>query len=218
MSDFGAGWLISWVEESNADSYVLASKFCNNSRTTIIARRPHNAPPQRDTGPRVNDKIRAPEIRLIGADGENAGVVSPERAMEMAEDAGLDLVEISPNASPPVCKIMDFGKFKYETQKREAEARKKQKIIEIKEVKFRPNTDTNDYDVKMRNVFKFLENGDKVKITLRFRGREMAHQNLGRELLERVAEDTKEHGKVENFPKMEGRQMVMLIGPMPQKG
>ena len=196
----------------------MASKFVNDQRTTTIARRPHNAPPQRDTGPRVNDKIRAPEIRLIGAEGENVGVVTPARALVMAEDAGLDLVEISPNAAPPVCKIMDFGKFKYEQQKRESEARKKQKIIEIKEVKFRPNTDTNDYDVKMRNVFKFLENGDKVKVTLRFRGREMAHQNLGRELLERVAEDTSEIGKVENFPKMEGRQMVMMIGPLPQKG
>ncbi|PZX18335.1 translation initiation factor IF-3 [Palleronia aestuarii] len=180
---------------------------------TPIARRPHNAPPVRDTGPRVNDRIRAPEIRLIGADGDNVGVVSPSRALQLAEEAGLDLVEISPNASPPVCKIMDFGKFKYEQQKRESEARKKQKTIEVKEVKFRPNTDTHDYDVKMRNVFKFLENGDKVKITLRFRGREMAHQNLGRDLLERVAEDTKELGKVENFPKMEGRQMVMMIGP-----
>ena len=137
--------------------------------------------------------------------------------MEMAAEAGLDLVEISPNATPPVCKIMDFGKFKYEQQKRESEARKKQKIIEVKEVKFRPNTDTHDYDVKMRNVFKFLENGDKVKITLRFRGREMAHQNLGRELLLRVAEDIKEVGKVENMPKMEGRQMIMMIGPLPQK-
>ncbi len=141
------------------------------------------------------------------------GVVSPSRGLAMAEDAGLDLVEISPNASPPVCKIMDFGKFKYEQQKRESEARKKQKIIEVKEVKFRPNTDTHDYDVKMRNVFRFLENGDKVKVTLRFRGREMAHQNLGRELLERVAEDIQELGKVENMPKMEGRQMVMMIGP-----
>ena len=131
----------------------------------------------------------------------------------MAEEAGLDLVEISPNATPPVCKIMDFGKFKYETQKREAEARKKQKTIEIKEVKFRPNTDIHDYGVKMRNVVKFLENGDKVKVTLRFRGREMAHQNLGRDLLERVADDVKEIGKVENMPKMEGRQMVMMIGP-----
>ncbi|WP_342747264.1 translation initiation factor IF-3 [Oceaniglobus roseus] len=167
----------------------------------------------RDTGPRVNERIRASEIRLIGAEGENIGVVSPERGLQLAEAAGLDLVEISPNATPPVVKIMDFGKFKYEQQKRESEARKKQKIIEIKEVKFRPNTDVHDYDVKMRNVVKFLENGDKVKVTLRFRGREMAHQNLGRDLLERVAEDTKEIGKVENFPKMEGRQMVMLIGP-----
>ncbi len=145
------------------------------------------------------------------------GVVHPAKAMEMAAEAGLDLVEISPNANPPVCKIMDFGKFKYEQQKRESEARKKQKIIEVKEVKFRPNTDTHDYDVKMRNVFKFLENGDKVKVTLRFRGREMAHQNLGRELLERVAEDVKDIGKIENMPKMEGRQMIMMIGPLPQK-
>ncbi|WP_439110861.1 translation initiation factor IF-3 [Lentibacter sp.] len=188
-------------------------------RIKTIARRPHNAPPQRDTGPRVNDRITSNEIRLIGADGENVGVVTPAQAMVMAADADLDLVEISPNANPPVCKIMDFGKFKYEQQKREAEARKKQKIIEIKEVKFRPNTDINDYNVKMRNVTKFLENGDKVKITLRFRGREMAHQNLGRELLERVAKDVTEAelGKIENFPKMEGRQMVMLIGPTASK-
>jgi translation initiation factor IF-3 len=167
----------------------------------------------RETGPRVNDRIRAPEIRLIGADGENVGVVTPARAMQLAEEAGLDLVEISPSATPPVCKIMDFGKFKYETQKKEAEARKKQKIIEIKEVKFRPNTDTHDYEVKMRNVMRFLEDGDKVKVTLRFRGREMAHQDLGRILLDRVAEDVKEIGKVESMPRVEGRQMVMMIGP-----
>ncbi|WP_043844582.1 translation initiation factor IF-3 [Roseivivax marinus] len=178
-----------------------------------MARRPHNAPPTRDTGPRVNDRIRVAEIRLIGAEGENIGVVAPSRGMELAEAAGLDLVEISPNATPPVCKIMDFGKFKYEQQKREAEARKKQKTIEVKEVKFRPNTDSHDYEVKMKNVVKFLEKGDKVKVTLRFRGREMAHQNLGRNLLERVADDVKEIGKVENMPKMEGRQMVMMIGP-----
>ncbi len=132
----------------------------------------------------------------------------------MAEDVGLDLVEISPGANPPVCKIMDLGKFKYEQQKRAAEARKKQKIIEVKEVKFRPNIDTHDYDVKMRNVFKFLEEGDKVKVTLRFRGREMAHQELGRDLLQRVSNDTKEIGKVESMPKMEGRQMIMVIGPL----
>lgn len=161
----------------------------------------------------MNERIRAPEIRLIGPEGENLGVVTPEQAMHIAQEAGLDLVEISPSAEPPVCKVMDVGKFKYETQKREAEARRKQKIIEIKEVKFRPNTDTHDYQVKLRSVMRFLENGDKVKVTLRFRGREMAHQDLGRVLLERVAEDVKEMGKIENMPKMEGRQMVMMIGP-----
>lgn len=161
----------------------------------------------------MNERVRCPEIRLIGAEGENVGVVTPERGHEMALEVGLDLVEISPNANPPVCKIMDFGKYKYETQKKEAEARKKQKIIEIKEVKFRPNTDVHDYDVKMRNVFKFLENGDKVKITMRFRGREMAHLDLGRQLLERVAEDTAEIGKIDAMPKMEGRQMIMMITP-----
>ncbi|WP_461307998.1 translation initiation factor IF-3 [Albidovulum sp.] len=185
----------------------------NDRRSATIARRPHNAPPQRDTGPRVNERIRAPEIRLIGADGENLGVVTPARALALAEEAGLDLVEISPNATPPVCKIMDFGKFKYEQQKKEAEARKKQKVIEIKEVKFRPGTDTHDYDVKMRNVIRFLEGGDKVKVTLRFRGREMAHQELGLDLLRRVAADVEEIGKIENMPKLEGRQMVMMIGP-----
>ena len=155
-------------------------------------------------------------MRLIGAEGENIGVVHPAKALQLAEEAELDLVEISPNANPPVCKIMDFGKFKYEQQKRESEARKKQKVIEVKEVKFRPNTDTHDYEVKIRSVFKFLEKGDKVKVTLRFRGREMAHINLGRDLLERVAEDVKDAGKVENMPKMEGRQMVMMIGPIPK--
>lgn len=154
---------------------------------------------------------------MIGADGENIGVVRPAKAVQLADEAGLDLVEISPNATPPVCKIMDFGKFKYDQQKRESEARKKQRIIEVKEIKFRPNTDTHDYDVKMRNVFKFLENGDKVKITLRFRGREMVHQNLGRDLLHRVADDIKEAGKIERMPKMEGRQMVMVINPLPQR-
>ena len=156
-------------------------------------------------------------MRLIGSDGDNVGVVSPEKALELSEEAGLDLVEISPNASPPVCKIMDYGKYKYEQQKKEFEARKNQKIIEVKEIKFRPGTDTHDYEVKMRSVTKFLENGDKVKITLRFRGREMAHQELGRELLERVATDIDGFGKIENTPKMEGRQMTMMIGPNSSK-
>ena len=181
-----------------------------------IARKPHNAPPTRATGPRVNDQIRNDEIRLIGADGENAGVVTPYVAMEMAEEAGLDLVEISPNANPPVCKIMDFGKYKYELQKRESEARKNQKIIEIKEIKFRPTTDTHDYDVKMRSITKFLTGGDKVKVTLRFKGREMAHQQLGLVLLNRVKDDVlaAELGTIEQFPRMEGRQMMMLINPI----
>jgi translation initiation factor IF-3 len=182
-------------------------------RSTAIARRPHNAPPTRDTGPRVNDRIRVAEIRLIGAEGENVGVVSPAVGLQMAQDAGLDLVEISPNAAPPVCKIMDLGKYKYEQQKREAEARKKQKVIEVKEIKFRPGTDSHDYEVKMRSVLKFLEGGDKVKVTLRFRGREMAHQDLGLELLNRVRDDLEELGKVESMPKLEGRQMVMMISP-----
>ena len=179
-----------------------------------IARRPHNAPPTRDTGPRINERIREAQIRLIGAEGENIGITTPQHGLQLAAEAGLDLVEISPNATPPVCKVMDFGKFKYEQQKRESEARKKQKIIEVKEIKFRPNTDTHDYEVKMRSVVKFLEGGDKVKVTLRFRGREMAHQNLGLELLQRVAADVENIGKVENMPKLEGRQMVMMIGPI----
>ncbi len=137
----------------------------------------------------------------------------PSVGLEMARENGLDLVEISPNATPPVCKVMDLGKFKYEQQKREAEARKKQKVIDIKEVKFRPGTDTHDYEVKMRNVIRFLEDGDKVKVTLRFRGREMAHQDLGLELLNRVRDDVGELGKVESMPKLEGRQMVMMIAP-----
>ena len=178
-----------------------------------IARRPHNAPPTRETGPRVNRMIRVPEIRLIDHDGENVGVVSPAQGMDMAEEVGLDLVEISPNANPPVCKIMDFGKFKYEQQKKANEAKKKQKIIEIKEVKFRPNIDTHDYDVKMRSVFKFLGEGDKVKVTLRFRGREMAHQELGRDLLKRIADDIDTTGKIESMPKLEGRQMTMVVAP-----
>ncbi|MEQ3642022.1 MAG: translation initiation factor IF-3 [Paracoccus sp. (in: a-proteobacteria)] len=157
--------------------------------------------------------MRVSEIRLIGPEGENIGVVPPSVGMQMAQDAGLDLVEISPNAAPPVCKVMDLGKYKYEMQKREAEARKKQKVIEVKEIKFRPGTDTHDYDVKMRSVLKFLEGGDKVKVTLRFRGREMAHQDLGLELLHRVRDDVGEAGKVETMPKLEGRQMVMMIAP-----
>ena len=161
----------------------------------------------------MNDRIRVPEIRLIGADGENIGVVPPSRGIQLAEEVGLDLVEISPNATPPVCKIMDVGKFKYEQQKREAEARKNQKIIEIKEIKFRPGTDKHDYDVKMRSVLKFLGEGDKVKVTLRFRGRELAHPELGMKLLQQVKADFEPVAKVEYEPRMEGRQMIMILAP-----
>ena len=167
----------------------------------------------KDRGPRSNNRISSPEVHVIGSDGENLGVISTNEAISMARNQGLDLIEIAPNAKPPVCKIMDFGKFKYDQQKREAEQRKKQKTIELKEIKFRPNTDKHDYEVKMRSVTKFLENGDKVKITLRFRGREMAHQELGTELMERVAIDTAHLGKPDVIPKVEGRQMVMIIYP-----
>ena len=140
--------------------------------------------------------------------------MDPRDAVRMAESVGLDLVEISPNADPPVCKIMDFGKYKYESQKRAAEARKNRKMIEVKEVKFRPNIDTHDYDVKMRNVTRFLESGDKVKVTLRFRGREMAHQEIGRDLLQKIAGEIAHLGKIESMPRMEGRQMVMVAAPL----
>ena len=161
----------------------------------------------------MNDDINSPKIRLIDASGENRGVVSIAEALSTAEEAGLDLVEIVPGSDPPVCKIMDFGKFKYEAQKRKTEARKKQKIIEIKEIKMRPNIDVHDYDVKMRSIQKFLHEGDKVKVTMRFRGREMAHQELGMKVLERVRDDLGELAKVEQLPKLEGRQMIMVMAP-----
>jgi len=154
-----------------------------------------------------------PEVRLIGSDGTNHDIVSIERAMEIAYDEGLDLVEISPNTKPPVCKILDHGKFKYQAQKKAAEARKKQKVIDVKEVKMRPNIDTHDYDVKIRNARRFIDNGDKVKVTIRFRGREMAHQNLGMQLLIRVRDEISDVTKVELHPKMEGRQMIMILAP-----
>ena len=170
------------------------------------------APPSRE-GPRVNDDIQVPEVRLIDDTGDNRGVVSMAEARQLAEDTGYDLVEISPHADPPVCKLLDYGKYKYEAQKKANEARKKQKTIEVKEIKLRPNIDQHDYEVKMRSVTRFFEAGDKVKVTLRFRGREMAHQELGMNVLNRVREDMNEVAKVEQFPKMEGRQMVMVLTP-----
>ena len=152
-------------------------------------------------------------MRCIGADGEQLGVIPISEALKIAEDESLDLVEIQPNVDPPVCKILDYGKFKYEAQKRKNEARKKQKIIEVKEIKLRPNIDNNDFTIKMKQVKKFIDNGDKVKITLRFRGREMTHQALGVTVLDKVKEDTEELCKIETMPKLEGRQMVMILAP-----
>lgn len=164
-------------------------------------------------GPRTNEGIDTPEIQLIDVSGENVGVVEIEDALARASEAGLDLVEISPNTNPPVCKILDYGKYKYQAQKKAAEARKKQRTVEIKEIKMRPNIDTHDYDVKMRSMNRFFEEGDKVKVTLRFRGREMAHQDLGVLLLNKVKDDTIEIAKVESEPRLEGRQMVMVLAP-----
>ncbi|NND61137.1 MAG: translation initiation factor IF-3 [Gammaproteobacteria bacterium] len=160
-----------------------------------------------------NKEITATEVRVIQEDGEQAGVMSLSSALAMAQDMNMDLVEVSPNADPPVCRIMDFGKYLFEESKKAQVAKKKQKQIQIKEVKFRPGTDDGDYQVKLRNLQKFLSGGDKAKVTLRFRGREMAHQELGREMLDRVKTDLEEYGSVEQFPKMEGRQMVMVIAP-----
>ena len=177
-----------------------------------IARFDQQAPPSKD-GPRTNHQIDSRTVRLIGAVGENFGVVDRETALRKADEAGLDLVEISPNAAPPVCQILDIGKYKYEEQKRKNEARKKQKVIEDKEIKLRPNLDDHDYDVKKRAMHRFLEEGDKVKVTLRFRGREMAHQEIGVALLNRVKTDFEEEAKVESEPRPEGRQIVMVLAP-----
>jgi translation initiation factor IF-3 len=162
---------------------------------------------------RINERIEVPEVRLIDDEGQMVGVVSTADALRRAEDLGLDLVEVSPTADPPVCKILDYGKFKYEAQKKANAARKKQRVIEVKEIKMRPNIDDNDYHIKMRKIHEFLEGGDKVKVTLRFRGRELAHQDLAMTLLERLRDEVGELAKVEQFPRMEGRQMVMVMAP-----
>jgi translation initiation factor IF-3 len=163
---------------------------------------------------RVNDRIETTEVRLVGEDGEMIGVVRLREALDRAREAGLDLVEVSPTAKPPVCKILDYGKFKYEAQKRANVARKKQRVIEVKEIKMRPNIDDNDYGIKMKKVRHFLEEGDKVKVTMRFRGRELSHQNLAMNILTKVKDEVSDLGKVEQFPKMEGRQMVMVMAPL----
>ena len=170
------------------------------------------APPVK-SGPKFDDLIQSEKVRVIDENGENLGVMYTREAMEQANELGLNLVEVSPGADPPVCKFLDVGKHRYEAQKKANAARKTQKTQQIKEIKMRPNIDDHDYDVKMRSVHKFLEEGDKVKMTLRFRGREMAHQELGVEVLKRVQEDVSEVAKIEAFPRLEGRQMVMVVAP-----
>ena len=165
------------------------------------------------SGPRYDNMITVPKVRVIDHEGENLGVMYTREAVEQANELGLNLVEVSPNADPPVCKFLEVGKYRYEAQKKANLARKTQKTQEIKEIKMRPNIDDHDYDVKMRNVNKFIEHGDKVKVTLRFRGREMAHQQLGMDLLNRVRDDVEEIAKVESFPRLEGRQMLMVLAP-----
>ena len=171
-----------------------------------------NVTPTRE-GPRINEEIGVMRVRLVDQRGQMVGVVGRNEALDMAANAGLDLVEIAPNADPPVCKILDFGKYKYEEQKKKNEARKKQKIIEVKEIKLRPGIDDHDYEVKRRSMVKFIEEGDKVKVTMRFRGRELAHQELGMDVLIRVRDDLDEIAKVEQMPRMEGRQMTMVVSP-----
>lgn len=166
-----------------------------------------------DSGPRINDAIEAEEVLLIGASGEKEGVLALDNALRIADEKGLDLVEVSPFANPPVCKLLDYGKFKYQEQKKANEARKRQKTITIKEIKMRPNIDAHDYEFKMRAMKRFLEEGDKVKISLRFRGREMAHPHLGEQLLTKVCEEVTEIAKVETEPKLDGWQMVMVLAP-----
>ncbi|HHR5899678.1 TPA: translation initiation factor IF-3 [Providencia alcalifaciens] len=167
---------------------------------------------------RINDEIRATEIRVTGIDGEQLGVMSVRDALTKAEEAGVDLVEISPNAEPPVCRIMDYGKYLYEKSKSQKEQKKKQKVVQVKEIKFRPGTDEGDYQVKLRSLIRFLEDGDKAKITLRFRGREMAHQQIGMEMLNRIKADLEELAIVESFPsRIEGRQMIMVMSPKKNK-
>ena len=168
----------------------------------------------KDRGPRSNNRISSPEVQVIGSDGENLGVISTNEAISMARNLGLDLIEIAPNAKPPVCKIMDMGKFKYDAQKKANLAKKKQKIVSLKEIKMRPVTETHDYEFKVKNAKKFISKGDKVKFTIRFKGRELQHSHLGNELMTKIKDDMKDVGKVEMNPKFDGKQMIMVIQPL----
>ena len=164
-------------------------------------------------GPKANERIKALDVQVIGSDGNNLGVMQLKQAIQQAREEGLDLIEISPNANPPVCKIMDMGKYKYDLQKKANQAKKKQKVVSLKEIKLRPGTEIHDYNFKIKNAKKFITKGDKVKFTVKFKGREMQHINLGRDLMKRIIDDTKDIGKVETHPKFEGRQMIMIIQP-----
>ena len=190
---------------TSGDLFVAHTGDTTIRRNSFRDRRPVKAP--------INENIRAKEVRLIGADGEQVGVVDIRDALSMAEEAGLDLVEINATSEPPVCKILDYGKHQYESKKQKAAAKKKQTLIQVKEIKFRPGTEEGDYQVKLRNLVRFLNEGNKAKVSLRFRGREMAHQELGMELMKRVEKDLEEIGTVEQHPKMEGRQLIMVIAP-----
>ena len=168
----------------------------------------------KDRGPRSNNRISSPEVQVIASDGENLGILSTNEAISMAKNQGLDLIEIAPNANPPVCKIMDIGKYKYDLQKKANQAKKKQKTVSLKEIKLRPGTETHDYNFKIKNAKKFITKGDKVKFTVKFKGREMQHTELGKELMNKIIEETKDIAKVESQPKFEGKQMVMIIQPI----
>jgi translation initiation factor IF-3 len=176
-----------------------------------------NTTPSPKDGPRINQEITSREVRLVGADGEMIGVVGRQEALKRAAEAGLDLVEVSPNAAPPVCKILDYGKYKYELQKKKTEAKKNQKVVEVKEIQMRPVIDDNDFNVKLKAVHRFLADGNKVKIAIRFRGREITHQELGMEVINRVKDDVSEVAKIDQAPKFEGRQIIMLLSPGSQK-
>lgn len=182
-------------------------------REATIARENTNAPVRDDDGPRINEDIRVREVRLIDENGDNRGIVSIQEALRIADDAGLDLIEISPQAVPPVCKVLDYGKYKYELQKRKAEAKKNQKIVEIKELKLRPMIDTHDYEVKVKQARKFLGEGNKVKFTMRYKGRELSANDMGREILNRLLDDLEGICRLESEPKLEGKQMMMIVAP-----
>ena len=197
----------------NCKTFCIICSSLNIYREAKIARENTNAPVRDDDGPRINEDIRVKEVRLIDENGENRGVVSIREALQIAADAGLDLIEISPQAVPPVCKVLDYGKYKYEAQKRKAEAKKNQKVIEIKELKLRPMIDKHDYEVKVKQAKRFLDEGNKVKFTMRYKGRELSANDMGKAVLDRLLEDLEGLCKVDSAPKLEGKQMMMIVSP-----